>query len=107
MKTYCFDIDGTICSDGCHYRDAKPYLNIIKEINRLFSIGNRILIQTSRGSKSGEDWFQFTHDQLKLWGVKHHELVMGKPQADVFIDDRAINILDWCKTKEISLSKKN
>lgn len=105
VRTYCFDIDGTICSDGCHYRDAEPFKRVIDEINKLFALGNRIVIFTSRGSKSGEDWFQFTKDQLGIWGVKHHLLLTGKPQADVFIDDRAINIVDWCHEKGINGKK--
>ena len=27
--------------------------------------------------------------QLKDWGCKYHELIMGKPHADYFIDDKA------------------
>ena len=30
-----------------------------------------------------------TQAQLKMWGVKYHELLMGKPHADIFIDDKA------------------
>ena len=26
---YCFDIDGTICTTDCHYKDAKPYKEVI------------------------------------------------------------------------------
>jgi hypothetical protein len=44
--------------------------------------------------KTGIDWREFTEKQLKSWGVKYHELIFGKPVADVFIDDKAINIKD-------------
>ena len=31
---YCFDIDGTICSTNCEYKDAKPYQEVIDWINK-------------------------------------------------------------------------
>ena len=30
-----------------------------------------------------------TKMQLDIWGCKYHELIMGKPHADMFIDDKA------------------
>ena len=94
---YCFDIDGTICTTNCHYKDAKPYKNVINKINNLYNSGNRIILFTSRGSGSGIDWYDFTKKQVDGWGVKHHELLLGKPQYDIFIDNRAINNKDWYK----------
>ena len=32
-----------------------------------------------------------TTDQLDEWGCKYNELNMGKPHADLFIDDKGIN----------------
>ena len=94
---YCFDIDGTICSTDCHYEDAKPYKDVIKKINSLYNSGNSIILYTSRGSGSGTDWSEFTKKQVDDWGVKYHELLLGKPQYDIFVDDRAINNKDWYK----------
>ena len=31
-----------------------------------------------------------TREQLKGWGVKFHDLFMGKPSGDVYIDDKGI-----------------
>ena len=31
---YCFDIDGTICSTNCNYKDAVPYKEVIDWINK-------------------------------------------------------------------------
>ena len=31
---YCFDIDGTICSTNCEYKDAVPYKEVIGWINK-------------------------------------------------------------------------
>ena len=36
-----------------------------------------------------------TKCQLDIWGYKYHELIMGKPHADIFIDDKAMNSEDY------------
>lgn len=97
---YCFDIDGTICTQtpdnfGRAYNTAEPFMDKIKLINKLFEDGNKIIMFTARGSCSGVDWREFTEKQLAEWGVKYDELIFGKPNADVFIDDKAVNARDW------------
>ena len=32
-----------------------------------------------------------TESQLNSWGCKYHELIMGKPSGDVYIDDKGIS----------------
>jgi len=95
-KTYCFDIDGTICSntDGA-YENAKPFTERIVKLNELFEQGHKIVLFTARGSTTGIDWSVLTADQMKGWGVKYHELLLGKPYADVYVDDKAVNDKDW------------
>ena len=29
-----------------------------------------------------------TKEQLKSWGVKYHQLFLGKPGGDIYIDDK-------------------
>jgi len=101
INTYCFDIDGTICTTDCRYHDAEPFNDVINHINSLYNEGKQIIMFTSRGWKSGKDWFKFTRTQLDSWGLKYHKLIMGKVQADIFIDDRGINVNDWCKKNNI------
>jgi glycerol-3-phosphate cytidylyltransferase len=101
MKTYCFDLDGTICSlvENSNYINAIPDVCVVQEINRLYNNGNKIIIMSARGCVSGIDHSEFTYNQLNTWGVKYNSLLMNvKPHADYFIDDRAININDWKKT---------
>jgi hypothetical protein len=91
------DIDDTICyyeledKDKLDYSKAKPFLNRIVQINNLFEQGNEIVYWTSRGTKTGKQWFKVTFEQLNSWGCKFHELKMGKPSYDLFIDDKAFN----------------
>ncbi len=46
--------------------------------------------------KAYHDGYEFTKKQLALWGVRHHYLMMGKPPADIVVDDRAVFFSpDW------------
>lgn len=92
MTTYCFDIDGTLCAqEKSDYALAQPFRNRIDRVNSLFDEGHRIVLFTARGSKSGIDWRDLTVSQLGKWGVQYHELIMGKPHADYYIDDKAVH----------------
>lgn len=87
---YCFDIDGTICTDTAGaYETAEPFPERILRINELFHSGHVIKMFTARGSTTGIDWSNLTKEQLNSWGVKYHELILGKPHADLFIDNKA------------------
>ena len=89
---YCFDIDGTICTNtNGDYGKAQPLTNRIKIINNLFDEGHQIIMFTARGSTTNFDWTDLTKQQLKDWGVNYHKLIFGKPEADIFVDDKAIS----------------
>tara|TARA_Y100000593_G_C4311422_1_gene338529 strand:- start:1263 stop:1583 length:321 start_codon:yes stop_codon:yes gene_type:complete len=102
--TYVFDIDGTICTqtDG-NYEDAKPFENRIKKVNELYDAGNEIIFLTARGmgrhnnnpEMANAQFWNFTNQQLKTWGVKFHNLFLGKPAAAIYIDDKGIKDTDF------------
>lgn len=93
---YCFDIDGTICTNTFgKYQDAKPIECIINQINELYSLGHEIHFFTARGTTTGIDWKSVTESQLYSWGIKYHSLTFGKPEADVYIDDKAVSVGLW------------
>lgn len=89
---YCFDLDGTLCNtDGNNYKDSTPKKERIEIVNTLYENGHTILIDTARGCVSGKNYFFFTMEQLKSWGVKFHTLRTGvKFGADVFVDDKGV-----------------
>ena len=109
---YCVDIDGTICTPtvGRDYHKAEPWQDRIKALNKLYDEGNHIIYFTARAmgrfsgyshsiaaKKAEEVLFDLTKQQLDEWGVKYHELIMGKPHADFFIDDKGVKDEDFFK----------
>ena len=105
--TYVFDIDGTICSktDG-DYTQAQPITDRIQKVNRLYDEGHTVILLTARGMGRSnnsvnfayESFYDLTHSQLKDWGVKFHQLFLGKPAGDHYIDDKGVNDEDFFNT---------
>ena len=99
-KTYVIDIDGTIsnCPMG-QYELSVPMMDRIEYINELYDQGHTIKYLTARGmgrhhdivNKVYEQFYELTERQLQEWGCKYHELIMGKPSGDHYIDDKGIN----------------
>jgi phosphoglycolate phosphatase-like HAD superfamily hydrolase len=111
MKTYVFDIDGTICTQSApDYTNALPYEKRIKKINELYDKGNEITLYTARGMGrhknnpllAVQDFYEFTSKQLEEWGVRYHNLFLGKPNADFYIDDKGISDEDFFKNEVCS-----
>ena len=93
MKKIFVDIDETICQYESErdYNLALPIKSRIEKINDLYKDGNEITYWTARGSVTGIDWYEITKKQLAEWGCKYHELIMGKPSGDHYIDDKGVN----------------
>ena len=103
---YCFDIDGTLCHTPCNpdghgmrYEESTPFPWMVKIVNRLYDQGDYIIMMTARGRGSGIDHGDLTRNQLAMWGFKYHELepMFHKPTADLFIDDKGIDVNEWLK----------
>ena len=96
-----FDIDGTICPNtNGKYDEAKPYPEMVKLINELYDAGHYIIFNTARGMGRGSSvpgraatfYYRLTQNQLEAWGIKYHELHLGKLLADVYFDDRGFRL---------------
>ena len=99
------DIDGTICkTKGTDYNNSEPKYEQIYKINRLYDEGNVIIYWTARGTVTQIDWSDFTKKQLDEWGCQYHDVRVGKPQYDLFIDDRAINNEEWYKQNNLKVT---
>lgn len=101
MAIYIFDIDGTICSQQHKgdYENATPYENRINRINNLYDNGDKIIYCTARGmGRFSNDvvqvystFYELTKEQLIKWNAKHHQLFLGKPSGDYYVDDKGVN----------------
>ena len=117
MKIIAFDIDDVICirpkdkeSEGINkYSYSQPVQKNIDIINECYKNGYYIKLYTARGmSQFNGDIFKIydklyllTKTHLEEWGVKYHELIMGKIHYDLFIDDKAVNINQITNIKDI------
>ncbi len=97
-RRFVFDIDGVIAKlqPENNYSLAEPDTDMIQVINKLYHLGNRIILHTARGYVTGIKWDETTKKQLKDWGLCYHELYFGKPNADYYIDDKMID-MDYLK----------
>ena len=98
---YVIDIDGTICVKDKRkgYEMSVPMMHRINMINDLYDKGHYIKYFTARGmgrhqgnaSMAFTEFYVMTSEQLRKWGCKYHELILGKPAGDIYIDDKGIN----------------
>ena len=90
-RIYVFDLDHTLCHiEGLDYAAAVPYRIRIAYVNALYDRGATILIDSARGSGTGDDWQARTEQQLRAWGLRYHQVRTGvKFFGHVYVDDRA------------------
>ena len=108
MMRWCFDLDNTLVrTQGSDYENSTPIEAAIKKVQEYKRNGDHIIIMTARGAGSKKDWREFTEKQLLEFGIPFDQLIVGlKPGGvDVFVDDKAINALDWLADEERALSR--
>lgn len=98
----CFDFDNTLVSYPTvkgDYSNVKPITKNIKFLKLLKSLGHTIIIYTARrmkthGGNIGKvvaDISEVTLDTLKRFNIPYDEIYFGKPYANFYIDDLAVN----------------
>ena len=92
-KLIAVDMDGVLCEGDCWSTDSiqEPIPKMIEYVNSLYMKGAHIIIYTARLPGMYEHTF--------AWLVKHkvlfHGISMGKKcGADLYIDDKALNVED-------------
>ena len=104
-KIIAFDLDDVLCYRATEsgkiekYRSCRPLNPMIKIANRCYDEGNTVIIYTARGMTGFKgnvndiysNLYELTLKQLDDWGVKYHQLIMGKIHYDLLIDDKALN----------------
>jgi len=93
------DLDGTICTEEKTFSRsmAKPLPGAIDVINDLYNKGNIIIIYSARTWQE----FEMTSHWLHQNKIQYHQLILGKPIGDIWIDDRALNFKNWEETKKL------
>jgi capsule biosynthesis phosphatase len=98
----CFDLDNTLVTypeiPG-DYSTVKPIKKMIDLLHFFKKNGNEIIIYTARRmethksniGKVMKDIALVTFSTLEKFGIIYDEIIFGKPIADIYIDDRAIN----------------
>ena len=108
MIRWCFDLDNTLVyTNGSDYENSTPIPEAIEKVKEYKRRGDHIIIMTARGAGSKKDWREFTAKQLEELGIPCDQLIVGlKPGGvDVFVDDKAINALDWMADEKRALSR--
>lgn len=99
---FCFDLDHTLVSEPWYpgkYNTCRPINDNIKLLRQLKQQGHYIIISTARRMRTHAgnvgaviaDIGQSTMEQLAEMGIEYDELHFGKPHADYYIDDKAVN----------------
>jgi len=96
---------GAIAQAGLGYMADQPLYKRIAKMNKLFDEGHEIVYWTARGMKTFKndpmkcyvELYQLTKRQLDDWGVKYTDLILGKPQYDLFICDKAVSDKEFFK----------
>lgn len=93
-KLIAVDLDGTLCIGeywGSHSPEPEPKTEMIVKVREWYNAGAHIVIYTARQPKLYAD----THAWLIKHNVPFHGITMTmKPGADLYIDDKALNIED-------------
>lgn len=95
------DLDGTICEQtagGAAYWKARPKQDVIDTVNSYYNSGWYVTVHTARGMRSCNGdirlvkalYEEKTHKWLVDHGVHYHQLIMGKPAGDRYVDDRGV-----------------
>ena len=108
MIRWCFDLDNTLVyTNGSDYENSTPIPEAIEKVREYKRRGDHIIIMTARGSGSKKDQRELTAKQLDEFGIPFDQLIVGlKPGGvDYFVDDKAINALDWLDDEEKAISR--
>ena len=92
-KTIMVDLDGVLCTEERTFERplAEPIAGALEAVRQLRAAGHTVIVYTAR------NWpeYRVTKKWLDDHGFEYDGLHMGKPVADVWIDDRAIRFTDW------------
>lgn len=100
------DLDGVICPvKGVEqsYAELVPLPGAASRLRELRAAGHSVIIVTARNMSTCEGNVgkvvqrvgKLTLDWLDRHGIEYDEIHFGKPNGEVYIDDRAIRFTSW------------
>jgi capsule biosynthesis phosphatase len=100
------DLDGTICEikdPTGSYENVKPLPGAVEKIAEMRAQGHYIIIQTARNMATCESNLGkvmkniglVTLEWLQKHAIEYDEIYFGKPNAHIYIDDRALRHESW------------
>lgn len=100
------DLDGTICpikEKGESYADLIPHPGAKEKLKELRASGHYIIIQTARNMATCESNIgrvlknigKITLDWLHTHEIEYDEIFFGKPNGELYLDDRAMRFVNW------------
>ena len=101
-RRFCFDLDMTLVGAPAvpgDYSTCPPIEKNIRLVQQLYKAGHYIIIQTARRMRTHHgnmgavlaDVGPKTFAQLAKYEIPYHDIHFGKPYADVYVDDLAVN----------------
>jgi capsule biosynthesis phosphatase len=113
-KRFCFDIDNTLVTAPLtkgDYSSCQPIPHMVQYVRKLHSGGHHIILHTARrmrthGGNVGavlSDIGALTLSQLRSFEIPFHEIYFGKPHADFYVDDKAVEALVGAVYKETGI----
>ena len=108
------DLDGTICpvkGPDESYEELVPLPGAVERLRELQRAGHYIIIVTARHMRTCQSNLgqvmrrvaKITLDWLERHGIEYDEIYFGKPNADVYIDDRALPFSGWASLTDEAL----
>ncbi len=109
------DLDGTICpikEPTGSYENLRPLPQAAERIRELRAQGHYVIILTARNMGTCQSNLgrvmknvgRITLEWLEQYGIEYDEIYFGKPNAEIYIDDRAIRFNGWTEiTDEVLL----
>ena len=100
------DLDGTICpirQSDQSYADLEPLPGAVDKLKEMKAAGYYIVISTARNmatqqsnlGKVMQNIGKITLDWLERYEIPYDEIYFGKPNAEVYLDDRAVRFESW------------
>ncbi len=100
------DLDGTICpikQKHQNYSELEPLPGAVEKLREIKELGHYIIIMTARNMATQEanlgkvmkNIGKVTLDWLEHYQIPCDEIHFGKPNAHLYIDDRAFRFESW------------